>query len=71
MDNVKKTPSFGYALFVTLLSFSIIMIPAVFLNAKTQPLFLISWMISIPPIIILGFLLLTRFFSFFQKVTKE
>ncbi len=55
MDSVKKTPSFGYALFVTLLSFSIIMIPAVFLKAKTQPLFLISWMIAIPLCMRLGY----------------
>ncbi len=48
MTKEKKKLSFGYALFVTVLSFSIIMIPAVFLGAKTQPLFLIAWMIAIP-----------------------
>ena len=51
----KKTPSFGYALFVTLLTFSVIMIPAVFLGAKTQPLFLISWMVAFPFCMKLGY----------------
>ena len=51
----KKTPSFGYALFTVLLSFSVIMIPAVFLGAKTQPLFLISWMVAIPLCMRLGY----------------
>ncbi|MGI6029106.1 MAG: Na+/H+ antiporter NhaC family protein [Candidatus Heteroscillospira sp.] len=51
----KKAPSFAYALFTVLLTFSIIMIPAVFLGAKTQPLFLVSWMIAIPLCMKLGY----------------
>ena len=43
----KITPSFGYAAFVTLASFAVIMIPAVFLGARTQPLFLIAWMVAV------------------------
>lgn len=54
-EQEKKAPSFGYALFVTIVSFSIIMIPAVFLGAKTQPLFLISWIITIPFCMKLGY----------------
>lgn len=54
-EKVKKTPSFGYALFVTVLAFAVIMVPAVFLGARTQPLFLISWMISIPFCMKLGY----------------
>lgn len=42
MEKNKKIPSFGYALLVVVLCFGVIMIPAVFLGAKTQPLFLIS-----------------------------
>lgn len=38
---MKKELSFSYALFTVILSFSVIMIPAVFLGARTQPLFLI------------------------------
>lgn len=52
---MKRQPSFSYALFVTLLAFSVIMIPAVFLGAKTQPLFLISWIITIPFCMKLGY----------------
>ena len=48
IEKTKKAPSFGYALFTVLLTFSIIMIPAVFLGAKTQPLFLASWIIALP-----------------------
>ncbi|MCD8121181.1 MAG: sodium:proton antiporter [Clostridiales bacterium] len=55
MEREKKTPTFGYALFVTLLAFAVIMIPAVFLGAKTQPLFLISWIVSIPFCMRLGY----------------
>ncbi|MCD8081987.1 MAG: sodium:proton antiporter [Clostridiales bacterium] len=55
MEQEKKTPSFGYALFVTLIAFAVIMIPAVFLGAKTQPLFLISWIVSIPFCMRLGY----------------
>ena len=55
IEKTKQTPSFGYALFTVLLTFSIIMIPAVFLGAKTQPLFLVSWIIAIPLCMKLGF----------------
>lgn len=51
----KKQPTFGYSLFAVLLSFSIIMVPAVFLGAKTQPLFLIAWMVAIPLSMHLGY----------------
>lgn len=54
-ETTKKVPSFGYAVLVTLLSFGIIMIPAVFLGAKTQPLFLMSWLVAIPLCMRLGF----------------
>lgn len=54
-ERVKKTPSFAYALMVTIIAFSVIMIPAVFLGAKTQPLFLVSWMVSIPFCMKLGY----------------
>ena len=66
----KQTPSFGYAAFTVLLSFGIIMIPAVFLGAKTQPLFLISWLISIPLCMKLGYTykeLQTGMFQFMAK----
>ena len=52
---MKKELSFSYALFTVILSFSVIMIPAVFLGARTQPLFLISWMIAIPLCMRLGY----------------
>ena len=55
MEKNKKIPSFGYALLVVVLCFGVIMIPAVFLGAKTQPLFLISWLIAIPLCMRLGF----------------
>ena len=55
IEKTKKAPSFGYALFTVLLTFSIIMIPAVFLGAKTQPLFLASWIIALPLCMKLGF----------------
>lgn len=51
----KQQPTFGYSLFAVLLSFSIIMVPAVFLGAKTQPLFLIAWMVAIPLSMHLGY----------------
>ncbi|WP_279202377.1 hypothetical protein [Intestinimonas butyriciproducens] len=51
----KKIPSFGYALFVTVLAFAVIMIPVVFLGAKTHPLFLVAWMVSIPFCVRLGY----------------
>lgn len=55
MSKKVKEPSFGYALFVTAIAFSIIMIPAVFLGAKTHPLFLISWIVTIPFCMRLGY----------------
>ena len=51
----KKIPSCGYALFVTVLAFAVIMIPVVFLGAKTHPLFLVAWMVSIPFCVRLGY----------------
>lgn len=51
----KQTPSFGYAAFIVLLAFGLIMIPAVFLGARTQPLFLISWLVSFPLCMRLGY----------------
>lgn len=38
----KKVPSLGYAVFTAVISFGVIMLPAVLLGARTQPLFLIS-----------------------------
>lgn len=55
METTKKSPSLGYAAFVVLISFGIIMIPAVFLGAKIHPLFLISWLITIPFCMRLGY----------------
>lgn len=55
MEKTKRKPSFGYAALVVLLCFGVIMIPAVFLGAKTQPLFLISWLIAIPLCMRLGY----------------
>lgn len=54
-ENQKKEPSFGYAILTVVIAFGIIMIPAVFLGAKTQPLFLISWLVTIPLCMRLGF----------------
>ena len=51
----KQTPSFGYAAFTVLLAFGLIMIPAVFLGARTQPLFLISWLATFPLCMRLGY----------------
>lgn len=47
-QKTKQTPTFGYAALTVLLAFGIIMIPAVFLKARTQPLFLISWLVTFP-----------------------
>ena len=54
-EKTKKAPSFGYAILTVVIAFGIIMIPAVFLGARTQPLFLISWLITIPLCMRLGF----------------
>ena len=51
----KRKPSFGYAALTVCLSFGVIMFPAVFLGAKIQALFLLSWLISIPFCIHLGY----------------
>jgi Na+:H+ antiporter, NhaC family len=55
MEKTKQTPSFGYAALVLIISFGIIMIPAVFLGAKTQPMFLVSWLVTIPLCMKLGY----------------
>lgn len=55
MEKTKQTPSFGYAALVLIISFGIIMIPSVFLGAKTQPMFLVSWLITIPLCMKLGY----------------
>lgn len=54
-EKTKQKPSFGYAALTVLLAFGIIMVPAVFLGARTQPLFLISWLITIPLCMRLGY----------------
>lgn len=51
----KQTPSFGYAALTVLMAFGIIMLPAVFLGAKVQPLFLLSWLVTIPLCMKLGY----------------
>ena len=43
----KKTPSFGYALFVMVAVFAVIMVPALVWGAKINALFLISWLVAI------------------------
>lgn len=43
----KKTPSFGYALFVMVAVFAVIMVPALAWGAKINALFLISWLVAI------------------------
>ena len=70
MSKEKQTLSFGYAALTVLVSFGIIMIPAVFLGARTQPLFLISWLITIPFCMKLGYTykeLQTGMFQFMAK----
>lgn len=43
----RKTPSFGYALFVMVFVFATIMIPALAWGAKINALFLIAWLVAI------------------------
>ena len=54
-EKQKRPPSFGYAALTLLLAFGIIMVPAVLLKARTQPLFLISWLVTIPLCMRLGY----------------
>ena len=51
----KQELTFGYAAFVVIVCFSLIMFPAVFLGARTQPLFLLSWLVAFPLCSLLGF----------------
>lgn len=55
MSKEKQVPSLGYAALTVLISFGIIMVPAVFLGARTQPLFLLSWLVTIPMCMKLGY----------------
>lgn len=66
----KQIPSFGYAVLVVLVAFGVIMFPAVYLGARTQPLFLISWLLTIPMCKRLGYTykeLQTGMFAFMAK----
>lgn len=54
-EKTKQKPSFGYAALTVLLAFGIIMVPACSWGARTQPLFLISWLITIPLCMRLGY----------------
>ncbi|MGN0837709.1 MAG: SLC13 family permease [Pyramidobacter sp.] len=66
----KKVPSLGYAVFTAVISFGVIMLPAVLLGARTQPLFLISWLLTIPLCRCLGYSykeLQTGMFQFMAK----
>ena len=70
MATEKKVPGFGYAALVVLAAFGVIMFPAVYLGARTQPLFLISWLLTIPLCKRLGYTykeLQTGMFSFMAK----
>lgn len=51
----KRKPGLGYAFMTVILAFGVIMVPAVFMGVKTQPLFLISWMIAFPCCMYLGY----------------
>lgn len=51
----KKEPSLRYALFVVAVCFGMVMIPALLWGAKTQPLFLLSWLVAIPLCMKLGY----------------
>ena len=54
-EKKKQDPGFGYAALTVCISFGIIMIPAVFLGARTQPLFLLSWLLTLPMCMKLGY----------------
>ena len=43
----KKTPSFGYALFVMIAVFAVIMVPSLAWGSKINALFLMAWLVAI------------------------
>lgn len=54
-QSTKHRPSFTYAVVTVLLVFGIIMLPAVFLGARTQPLFLLAWLLAFPLCMKIGY----------------